>query len=550
MFDGGYYLIREPLLREGMYKHITSPEAVSDTMLDAVNLIQDTPWAINTWVLDIMREAWVSGDLLGGLPSPYDDPVPARQEDAAWEAMSKEEKANWKYELSKVHETNAKAQAKRKAFLSKLEIAESLRDRSAIFFPHFLDFRGRIYPMPQDLNPQGDDIARALLMFAEGKPLGTRGLYWLAIRLANTYGMDKLTMAQRIDWVSDNHILIVDSAENPLDGHRFWADADDPWSFLVTCREWVDATPETISHLPIPLDGTCNGLQHLSMMGRDQVGAEATNCCDRDERHDLYSEVAGVVDRLIKEDAATKGMTEAHEWITRGVDRKVVKRAVMTTPYGVTARGIQDQLISDGFTNGMTGERLQNAAYMRDKIVAALSETVVAAKEIMAYFQECAAALAHVEQPLRWITPADMEVTQGYHRLSMKRVRTLLGMLKLMEGDQTYGFDSRKQTLAAAPNVIHSFDAAHLAKTALRCHRQWGMQSFAFIHDSYGTHACDTDRLGQALREEAYGIYKDDQLVRFHEYLGAYAPDVELPALPEKGSYDISEVLQARYFFA
>ncbi len=168
----------------------------------------------------------------------------------------------------------------------------------------------------------------------------------------------------------------------------------------------------------------------------------------------------------------------------------------------------------------------------------------------MVYSEAWAAARAHSECPSRWCAPADVEVPPGYTRRSKVGVLSLLGLLRRMEGDQTYGFDSRKQTLAAAPNVIHSFDAAHLAKTALRCHRQWGMQSFAFIHDSYGTHACDTDRLGQALREEAYGIYKDDQLVRFHEYLGAYAPDVELPALPEKGSYDISEVLQARYFFA
>lgn len=549
MFDGGYYLIREPLLREGRFQHITSPGAVSDTMLDAVNLIQETPWAINTWVLDIMREAWVSGDLLGGLPSPYDDPLPGRLGDKAWEAMSKTDKAAWKYDLSKVHSTNAKVQARRKSFLSKMEIAESLRDRDAIYFPHFLDFRGRVYPMPQDLNPQGDDVSRALLQFAEGKPLGKRGIYWLAIRLANTFGMDKMTMAERVDWVATNHDLIVDSAERPLDGRRFWAEADDPWSFLVTAREWSGAEPDSISHLPIALDGTCNGLQHLSMMGLDPVGAAATNCCDLDERRDLYSDVALVIDRMIKEDALA-GNAEAHAWVARGVDRKVVKRAVMTTPYGVTPRGIQDQLISDGLVTDMAGERLTNAAYMRDKIVAALSETVVAAKEIMAYFQDCASALAHHEKPMCWITPAGMEVTQGYHRLSAKRVVTLLGKVTLWEGDQSMGIDTRKQVLAAAPNVVHSFDAAHLALTALRCFRQWGITSFAFIHDSYGTYACDTDRLSQALREEAYGIYKDDQLGRFHEYLEARFPDVDLPAPPDRGTYDISEVLQARYFFA
>ena len=31
-----------------------------------------------------------------------------------------------------------------------------------------------------------------------------------------------------------------------------------------------------------------------------------------------------------------------------GKARKVVKRGVMTTPYGVTPQGIRDQLITDG----------------------------------------------------------------------------------------------------------------------------------------------------------------------------------------------------------
>jgi DNA-directed RNA polymerase len=36
----------------------------------------------------------------------------------------------------------------------------------------------------------------------------------------------------------------------------------------------------------------------------------------------------------------------------------------------------------------------------------------------------------------------------------------------------------------------------------------------------------------------------------FHAYLTAYAPDVDLPPVPEQGSFDVSEVLDAVYFFA
>lgn len=334
--------------------------------------------------------------------------------------------------------------------------------------------------------------------------------------------------------------------------NRFWTEADEPWSFLVTCREWKEAKAvgfETFpSHLPIPLDGTCNGLQHLSLMGRDPVGAKATNCSISDKRYDLYSEVAEVVKRLVTDDAVN-GVEEAHAWIVRGIDRKTVKRAVMTTPYGVTDRGIRDQLISDGFTQGMeNGSRA--ASYLKDKIVQALSETVTSAKEIMAYFQGVAYALAENDLPLRWRTPSGMEVIQAYHNLRGRQIETLMGRVTLLYEDKELALAKRKQTLASAPNIVHSFDAAMLVKTAIMCHDLYGIQSFAFIHDSYGVHAANAHDLSAVLRLVAAKMYETDRLAEFDEYVRSYAPGVELPERPKLGTFDVSEVLQAPYFFA
>lgn len=64
-----------------------------------------------------------------------------------------------------------------------------------------MDFRGRLYPIPPHLNHMGPDIARGLLEFSEGKKLGTSGLRWLKIHLANKMGKDKLSMADREDYV-------------------------------------------------------------------------------------------------------------------------------------------------------------------------------------------------------------------------------------------------------------------------------------------------------------------------------------------------------------
>src|SRR5260370_14091857 len=102
------------------------------------------------------------------------------------------------------------------------------------------------------MNPQSDHIGRAQIEFADGKPLGERGAYWLAIHLANCYWKKKkVSFKKRLAWVQENEEEILDFAANPLLEasrsraprrarasrriHRFWAEADQPWLFLAAC---------------------------------------------------------------------------------------------------------------------------------------------------------------------------------------------------------------------------------------------------------------------------------------------------------------------------
>lgn len=48
-----------------------------------------------------------------------------------------------------------------------------------------MDFRGRVYPCPPHLNHLGSDMARSLLCFAKGEPLGSNGLNWLKVSFEN-----------------------------------------------------------------------------------------------------------------------------------------------------------------------------------------------------------------------------------------------------------------------------------------------------------------------------------------------------------------------------
>lgn len=54
--------------------------------------------------------------------------------------------------------------------------------------------------MSSYIHPAGDDPIRSILLFAEAKPLGANGLYWLKIQVANMYGATKGSFEQRVNW--------------------------------------------------------------------------------------------------------------------------------------------------------------------------------------------------------------------------------------------------------------------------------------------------------------------------------------------------------------
>lgn len=85
------------------------------------------------------------------------------------------------------------------------------------WFPHNMDFRGRTYPCPPYFNHLGSDVTRAILVFAEGKPLGPHGLDWLKIHLVNLTGLKKRSsMAGRLAYANSIIDDILDSADHPL----------------------------------------------------------------------------------------------------------------------------------------------------------------------------------------------------------------------------------------------------------------------------------------------------------------------------------------------
>lgn len=297
---GGYY---DPRL----FKRLTLVKKASKSYLKeldfkpmpevyaAVNALQETAWKINGPMLTVVNEIWDAGLEVKGLPSRFDKPLPAKPADFE---TNKNARATWKGEAGEVYRSNVRAGSKRLQTAKIKFLAEKFAPEAAIYFPVQLDFRGRMYSVPLFLNPQGCDLAKGLLTFAEGKPLGKTGVFWLGVHLANTYGEDKCSLQERYEWAVKNSAKIEASANDPLEC-RWWMDADKPFQFLAACIEWIgylhDGGENYVCSLPIMVDGSCNGLQHFSAMLRDEVCGAKVNLVPSDKPADIYQTVADEV---------------------------------------------------------------------------------------------------------------------------------------------------------------------------------------------------------------------------------------------------------------
>jgi len=559
-FKGGY-VTKIPGTRlvkqaNGAY-HDQLRDQVMPAVYDAVNAIQETAWKINTPVLAVMREIWDGGGVLGDLPARQPYPIPPRPADYA----DNEEAANrWKREASDIHDLNAKNVSKRLAISQRLWVAQKFATEDAIYFPHSLDFRGRVYPLATGgPHPQGDDVAKALLTFAKGEPITHAGAHWLAVHLAGLFGIDKVPFNERVDWVISHEHLILDSADDPLDGQRFWATADSPFMALAACIEWAGYVREGegfISHLPVSLDGSNSGLQHFSALLRDPIGAKAVNLTPSERPQDIYTDVANAVQAKVNDSydpAATA-------WKGNKVSRKITKRPVMTFTYSATKYGYCDQIlqtlaeIDAAGTKHLDADNYVAARYMASEIWDTVQETVVAASTAMDWLRSVASIMTKAGLPLRWTTPTGLPILQSY--FSRKTGRVVVNYrgqrIRLDVKIDQRKLDSKRQANGISPNFIHSMDASHLMAVANRCHDH-GIRSLAVVHDSFGVHAARAYELRDILRSTFCELYQTNWLEVLRDELAAQLPSevaATLPPLPPLGDLDIEEVRLSEYLFS
>jgi DNA-directed RNA polymerase len=284
-------------------------------LLAAIHALQSVPFAINMPVLHFLRR----------MPAPTVPPPPT-------DAMTPGQR--W-YHGKRHREAQARFTEHELIRLT----AEALGER--FWLPLSLDFRGRIYPIPH-FNFTSDDRVRGLFLFADGKPIGKRGLRWLKAHVAaradgvtwsdhQVSRLAELTVKERIAWTEANSELLLKvgnavlNCEDPAKWQ--WAlPKDEPIQFVAACAELARCwdKPKSITYLPLTFDATCSGLQHLCAMTRDEVGGRYVNLTPQDCADDFYRRVVYKVymtewRRLAK---------ECRTWCdaVRGVSAELLKR--------------------------------------------------------------------------------------------------------------------------------------------------------------------------------------------------------------------------------
>lgn len=269
-------------------------------------------------------------------------------------------------------------------------------------------------------------------------------MQYLAIDIANHYGLDKLNYEDRINWVKAHINNLEDytaTAEEPL----LYAKA------LNALREVQQGKPTNHS---VAFDAVCSGLQIMSALMRCKRGCELTGLIDPDNRIDAYTSITTALNCKL-------GSTAVYE-------RKEVKNAIMTYLYGSIAVPLE-----------VFGEELI------DEFHATMAEQATGAVELL---QILLNSWNSELDNHTWVLPDNHHAYCPVTVMTKKRINVEEPSLDFRwTPTMIYEIqEPQEKGLANAANVIHSIDAYILRSVVRRCnYNERLLKDFLEATDTY-----------------------------------------------------------------
>ena len=525
--DGGYYL--NDLTRCHQLIRRSDPTLIQgEITYEFINKIQKVSYKLNPFIVKVAKELEERGISVGKFRPVIQHEVPPKPFDID---TNEESKRKWK------------TQAKIARELQKAEVRKSCRTRMTMeavrefegkdyFIPWSFDYRGRAYPIPNLLTPQDTDFGKSLILFSEGVKITKKGMDWIKFQLATTYGLDKATMQERLEWVdkAENRELVHRVWSDPIGNIADWENADEPWLFLAACVEWYELHYEHRfhTHLPVAVDATCSGLQILAGLSKDASTARMVNVIGSNKPQDAYATIA------------SHSMDAIPDRLKPYWDRKVTKRCVMTIPYNAKPFSNRSY-IRDAFKEKGVDVTKEELTQCVQAVRAAMNMVVPGAMNVMKWIEtEIARAIKSGAPEIKWTTPSGFIVKQRLMKTNKEVINSqLMGRVRLSVSGKEIGVDLKHHKNATAPNLIHSLDASllHIAMADVDF-------PIALIHDSVLCRATDMCTLSTLVRKTYMSLFAEHEpLTDFALAIGAE----EQP--PIIGDLKPEAVIDSQYFF-
>ena len=434
----------------------------------------------------------------------------------------------------------------------------------------YLDYRSRLYYCSSYMSPQGTGFAKSLIKFDDKVALGEKGYWSLLVNASNTFGHDKAPLEDRFRFAE--HMLgeWMEIANDPIN-NKSWQDVDDPFNFLAAILEIKAALEfdgpieQFQSNLMVGWDCTNSGLQILSALTRDRVGASQCNLLDTDIRSDFYMFVAdkiwegailsptkkqvkfakdimdnvnslnmGIYNAIVEKDteAEEKAREMSKEFIANNKEnlelssrifwgqdhiyakrRSIVKRGCLSYFYDCGARSISRQIVTDFEADPLfKGITYSYANWVGHKLFKVCQEEMPAITKVMEAFKEMARRSAGEDRDFEInlpLTGFKMKQWKQADQIVQKHVN--IGVKKSINVNVVIGklkdIETSKAVKAAPANVTHSFDATLLYSILNIANYQ-----LSLVHDCYFAHAGNADRLLKDSRQAFRELFEEDHL--------------------------------------
>ena len=525
----GGYILNEVMRGHDMVRRGNGGCIQGEIPYQFLNKIQKVGYRLNSFIYGVAETLIEKRYKVGKFVPIVEIPLPNKPPDIAENYDSRKQ---YRRDAAEVMNKNAASFKKSCRTRMTMEAAKLFKDKKEFFIPWSFDYRGRAYPIPAFLTPQDTDFGKSLLKFSEESYMTPEAEEWLAFQVATTYGLDKAPIQERLDWVAENDEVISAVALDPIGNISLWEAADEPWQFLAACEEYhhcVITCDRNFTSLPVATDATCSGLQILAGLCRDATTASLVNVLPGERPADAYAVVA---------EHAKPNVPDS---VKPYMDRKTVKRVVMTVPYNAKPHSNRGYIRDALKEKGVEVEKDDLTATVI-AVRNAMDEVVPGPMAAMKWIEsEVAKAIKRGATELKWVTPSGFVVTQKLNKKLFERVSLqLLGRVDIRvateDSDQV---DLLHHKNATAPNLIHSLDASLLHLSALRFDAP-----ISLIHDSVLCRATDMGTLSRIVRETYMHLFAENSyLETWAQQIGA---ETEPPII---GDLTPESVIDSTYFF-